>query len=474
MVGKYDLNNNNIRTMPSFESNNDTVDSKILNHNNASYVDAFFTYLSCKLLHSHNFIHGMDFYGSYIGVQKQFRVCITDDIDFLKDSTFFNENVGKLFYIEDHSRTFNGLDSIGRSRRNQKKLTLLDINGDDLSIECDLLTEYVNHISNKDADASIETETEIIYAKSTSSHSSHYSCSDSDVNYSSEESDSNESGSSSDSNESGSCSDSNESGSCSDSNESEEEIFGYVNNFPIQMICMEKCEGTLDNLFITDEINVETAASYLFQIIMILLVYQKAFNFTHNDLHTNNIMYISTELPFLYYKYAGKNYKVPTFGRIIKIIDFGRGIYKFQGKQFCSDSFAPDGDAVTQYNTEPFLNNNRARLEPNNSFDLCRLGSSIFDFIMDIDDDYNEMDDLQKTICRWCSDDNGKNVLYKKNGEERYPSFKLYKMIARTVHKHTPESQLDEPYFKQFESTLSDDDNKLHICMDIDTIPQYI
>jgi len=240
------------------------------------------------------------------------------------------------------------------------------------------------------------------------------------------------------------------------------------------MICMEKCEGTLDNLFITDEINVETAASYLFQIIMILLVYQKAFNFTHNDLHTNNIMYISTELPFLYYKYAGKNYKVPTFGRIIKIIDFGRGIYKFQGKQFCSDSFAPDGDAVTQYNTEPFLNNNRARLEPNNSFDLCRLGSSIFDFIMDIDDDYNEMDDLQKTICRWCSDDNGKNVLYKKNGEERYPSFKLYKMIARTVHKHTPESQLDEPYFKQFESTLSDDDNKLHICMDIDTIPQYI
>ena len=32
-----------------------------------------------------------------------------------------------------------------------------------------------------------------------------------------------------------------------------------------------------------------------------------------------------------------------------------------------------------------------------------------------------------------------KNILYKKNGDERYPDFKLYKMIARTVHNHTPE-----------------------------------
>ena len=37
-------------------------------------------------------------------------------------------------------------------------------------------------------------------------------------------------------------------------------------------------------------------------------------------------------------------------------------------------------------------------------------------------------------------DDNGKNILYKKNGEERYPNFKLYKMIARIVHNHTPEN----------------------------------
>jgi hypothetical protein len=41
-------------------------------------------------------------------------------------------------------------------------------------------------------------------------------------------------------------------------------------------------------------------------------------------------------------------------------------------------------------------------------------------------------------------------VLYKQNGVERYPNFKLYKMIARTVHNHTPEAQLKRRLFNQF------------------------
>ena len=38
---------------------------------------------------------------------------------------------------------------------------------------------------------------------------------------------------------------------------------------------------------------------YLFQIIMILITYQKIFNFTHNDLHTNNVMFIKTDKKYL-------------------------------------------------------------------------------------------------------------------------------------------------------------------------------
>ena len=75
-------------------------------------------------------------------------------------------------------------------------------------------------------------------------------------------------------------------------------------------------------------------------------------------------------------------------------------------------------------------------------------------------------------------DDNEKNVLYKKNGEERYPSFKLYKMIARTVHKHSPEEQLKFPLFTQFEMTSKQqkkDFKKTNMTfMNIDEIPAYI
>jgi hypothetical protein len=53
-------------------------------------------------------------------------------------------------------------------------------------------------------------------------------------------------------------------------------------------------------------------------------------------------------------------------------------------------------------------------------------------------------------IISWLYDDNGKNVLYKNNGEERYPDFKLYKMIARIVHNHIPENQFNHPCFNKY------------------------
>ena len=464
MVGKYDIDNVKIRTLPRLDSTGDTVHPKLLDHCNASYVDSFFGYLSGMLLHSHKFVHGVDYYGSYLGVQDTFRVAVTDDLEFLRNSRFFNENVGKLFVVEDSARAMDGLHAMAGSRQNKNRLCLED--AVDLDLGCDILPDIESIETNNDENA------EIVYTKTTRSSSSDSSdSSDSELNYSSSESGSN-SGSDVES-DSGSGSNT-ESGSESDvesyESSEEDEIYGYIYNFPVQMICMEKCDGTMDELFVNDKITPDNAAGYLFQIIMILIVYQKAFQFTHNDLHTNNVMYVNTDIPFLYYKFAGKTYKVPTHGRIMKIIDFGRGIYKFNGKTFCSDSFAPEGDAATQYNIEPYFNDKRPRLEPNNSFDLCRLGSSIFDFVMDIDLEPDEMDALQKTIARWCMDDNGKNVLYKKNGEERYPSFKLYKMIARNVHHHTPENQLDEPYFQQFLSSDVQDAQTL----DIDQIPTYV
>ena len=69
-------------------------------------------------------------------------------------------------------------------------------------------------------------------------------------------------------------------------------------------------------------------------------------------------------------------------------------------------------------------------------------------------------------------DDSGRNVLYKSNGDERYPSFKLYKMIARHVHRHTPEAQLHRPEFSRYVVKKKDIASKYmgHV-MDIDKFP---
>ena len=271
--------------------------------------------------------------------------------------------------------------------------------------------------------------------------------------------------------------DSNNTGSDSDSDSSDEEKeFAYIHNFPVQLICIEKCEGTFDELLEKEAINCEEGISALFQIVMMLITYQKAFHFTHNDLHTNNIMYIQTDQEFLYYKYKNDMYRVPTYGKIYKIIDFGRAIYRYDKHLFCSDSFASEGDAATQYNFEPYMNQQKPRIEPNYSFDLCRLGSSIYDFIIqDSEPDVKSLDDFQRIIYTWCQDDYGKSILYKKNGEERYHNFKLYKMIARTVHQHVPDMQLAKPEFRRF---LVDWNWAVKLegdhFVDIDAVPCYV
>ena len=259
----------------------------------------------------------------------------------------------------------------------------------------------------------------------------------------------------------------------SDSTIDEEEHFAYINDYPVQCICIEKCKGTLDSLFENEEMTSHQGICALFQIIMNLLCYQKCFHLTHNDLHTNNIMYIETKKKFIYYKYNKQIYKIPTYGKIYKIIDFGRSIYKFKGKTYIGNCFGSNGDASTQYNFEPYMNEKKPRVDPNFSFDLCRLGCSIYDFIIDEDEKPEEFNDLQKIVHLWCQDNYDKNILYKKNGEERYPDFKLYKMIARTVHNHLPETQLKHPIFKIFEIKHSEF-NKDDSCMDLDELPVYV
>ena len=78
-----------------------------------------------------------------------------------------------------------------------------------------------------------------------------------------------------------------------------------------------------------------------------------------------------------------------------------------------------------------------------------------------------------KIIIDWCFDDKGRNVLYKNNGDERYQEFKLYKMIARTVHNHVPATVLKKKYFEKY-IVLKKKITKTANVMNIDTLPCYV
>ena len=247
--------------------------------------------------------------------------------------------------------------------------------------------------------------------------------------------------------------------------------FISINKFPVNIIALECCKSTLDEYISNNQISNNEWESIVLQILLTLIVYQKVFDLTHNDLHTNNIVYIETEKKYLYYKYNNKHYKIPTFGKIYKVIDFGRSIYKFKNRQLCSDSFYEDGDAFTQYNFGPFYNNSKKIVKPNPSFDLCRLGCSIFDyFIDDINDIIKIKSPIKKIIISWIFDDNNKNILYKNNGDDRYPDFKLYKMIARTVTKHIPSNVIKNELFNKY-IVSKKNINKSGIILNIDELP---
>ena len=65
---------------------------------------------------------------------------------------------------------------------------------------------------------------------------------------------------------------------------------------------LEKCDNTLDSLMMgEEEMSDGEWKSALMQVIMTLITYQKVFGFTHNDLHTNNVMFVHTDKSNVYY-----------------------------------------------------------------------------------------------------------------------------------------------------------------------------
>jgi hypothetical protein len=580
MSGKYDTTNKNtdILKIPTLSKFDQQGLPKANDKNNAAYVDSFFSYLSSQILHHHDFIHGLDFYGSFNANKNNFYYNVVDDLEYLNGSSFFNKNKGILFDVEDIDEySFDSESQNNNDTRNKKNKIKIDekcnIDNSEYTIHdnFDTVNNELNMVFNTASITSVETnvseinnnandlletlcEVNIVLntdnsilsnnsnesnttilntiegsihlnkdngnnSDDTESCSSRSSYTDNDEECNEDETNENDdkrekrekfgnkikkSVSSSNSKSSiesdiddidddisGSDNEKNnktsKNGSDNEENfddddeefddEDDDTLWATIKNFPVTAIMLEKCEDTLDSLMMQeDEMSEGEWKSALMQVIMTLITYQKMFGFTHNDLHTNNIMYIYTEKEYLYYHYNKKYYRVPTYNRIFKIIDFGRSIYRYKSKIICSDSFSSSGDAATQYNCEPYFNENKPRLEPNFSFDLCRLGCSIFDYFIDNINDVPKIckkEPLAKLIVDWVTDDQNRNILYKTNGEERYPDFKLYKMIARNVHNHTPHAQLSKPIFAAYEFPKKQVKSR-HRIINIDKMKSYV
>ena len=524
IIGKYPYSDPDLFNLPSIDKTVN-VHPKIIEQNNAAYIDGFFSFLTSKVLHEHKFIHGVDYYGSFLAIKHDYKLNIIDDLDYLVQSDFFNKQKNVLFTVEDYSHLMSSDDqkpltplNISTSLKSNSSIKSIDDSMFENIFENDSEHVSLTDIKNMGLDIvditnsyevdndTTQKKTETLRSGSTcSSRTSHTNDNDENdfmnnkMNYEDDEEmdeediekideEDNEKMDEQDNEKMDEediekmdeediekIDEEDEYEDVNSDDGEEEKLLLTFDKFPVQVICMEQCEDTLDNLILNGNLTNDEWFSALMQIIMILITYQKMFSFTHNDLHTNNIMYIPTNKKVVYYTYKKKTYKVPTFGKLYKIIDFGRAIYKFNGNIFCSDSFQFGGDAATQYTTEPYFNDKKPRLEPNFSFDICRLACSIFDYVVDDLELIKNLDTCSpiiKLIVEWCMDDNGINVLYKNNGAERYPDFKLYKMIARHVHKHTPIAQLDRPEFSNF---IISNKNvpKSEQIMNIDDLPSY-
>ena len=237
----------------------------------------------------------------------------------------------------------------------------------------------------------------------------------------------------------------------SDSDSDIDDCIVSIKNTPVICLFIEKLEGTLEDI-IKYELTLPLLKSCLFQITFALIYLQKHYHFTHNDLHINNVMYKSTDKPFIYYKYNNQYFKIPTYGKIFKIIDFGRSIFTYQKKTYMNDVFSKYGEAEGQYTHPPqvsFLKMNLNDITyPSYYFDLCRLAITMIDEIRyNHDDELEDSEDYQvflDFLKFLVTDEHGSRL------DKEDDNFDIYIKISRTAKNTLPTEVIMNSIFHEY------------------------
>ena len=224
-----------------------------------------------------------------------------------------------------------------------------------------------------------------------------------------------------------------------------------LQNFPVSLSFMEKMNGSLDDSMNAPKPMAERELlSVLFQVAFGLAIANKEFRFVHNDLHAGNIMFQSTPQKYLYYLINGNYYRIPTYNKISKIIDFARATLLIKDKWVVSDAFEPENDAGEQYampdasgkyGASTYDQNGNKLPLPNPSFDLALLSTILVQYVS------NTMPtsvELNQMLNNWATDRHGVNHVHSA------VDFSLYTNIARDCHNSVPKEVLKHKLFQQF------------------------
>jgi hypothetical protein len=454
MKGQYSLPSS--QPLPGSERTLANARNKLQDPMNQGYIETIASYALSRLREGGISPHFNQFFGAFCAKAATYRYNMTEEFQSFRNARWFWKGKGQSLY----------------------KLCVAYVKNPSAPIPSETLDELLAEPddlisdSEGDSDSSIE-EVEVAEGEeeATSVHSGGLSEIDFAEDKSKSESESTDSFE-----------------SCSSDIGDIYNIYAEMNDFPVMILALENNSGTMDSL-LDDYYAVGAApgtdlweakwSAWVFQVVAALCVAQKFIGFTHNDLHTNNIVWIETAEEYMYYiRDGGEVFRVPTYGKLFRIIDFGRAIYRLNGQLFFSDDFKVGNDAEGQYAFKPLVTNPDPEVGPNPSFDLCRLAVSLFDALFPKPPPLKEGGvtlsseeglDVQETACElynilwtWMLDDEGRNVLVEATGEERFPDFDLYRHIAESVHGAVPSRQLTHPVFDRFQVNPSEVGDAVH------------
>jgi hypothetical protein len=238
------------------------------------------------------------------------------------------------------------------------------------------------------------------------------------------------------------------------------------NNFPVCLMATEVMDYDLGD-FIEDHLLVnnicdqdpslffeENITSILFQTIAGISIVHNFWELYHNDLHLGNIMFKNTNQEYIYYYFKNTYYKVPSFGKIVKIIDWNRATMKYNGVELNNLEYTNVGDCRDMYRFQNSIQNQKKKITPNPNFDLALLAYEILNISKKI---LNKKSKLYKLLIDWTNMNNGDNI-YSHFGKEddTEADFHLYIYIAKYCFNAIPIKQITKPIFTQYRINKSD------------------